>query len=189
MIQVSCAVTSEKAAKQNHWILKFAFKNLPVVAATMVLSNHLKIELKCLSKTACLLACNSNFFIPCQAFPRREGAYLYFNFNRGVFVQSGKVVRRGFEARHGKHLAASKEETSSTHLYFMYPSTKGKRRDKRDKLECFKHLTQVIAVDFDPTSEPATHVNKNCIEGGLLILTKDDQHCCAKIPGSHCLPF
>ncbi len=37
-----------KAAKQNHWILKFEFKNLPVVAATMILSNHLKIELKCL---------------------------------------------------------------------------------------------------------------------------------------------
>ncbi len=29
----------KQAAKQNHWILKFAFKNLPVIAAMMVLSN------------------------------------------------------------------------------------------------------------------------------------------------------
>ncbi len=140
----------KQAAKQNHWILKFVFKNLPVIAAMMVLSNHLKLELKCQSKTSCLLACNSNQFIPCQAFPRREGAYLYFDFNRGVFVRSGKVIRRGFQARHGKHLVVSKEKKLSTHFYFMYPLTKGKRQDKRDKLGCFKHLTQVIAAGFDP---------------------------------------
>jgi hypothetical protein len=58
----------KQAAKQNHWILKFAFKNLPVIAAAMVLSNHLKLKLKCLSKIACLLACNSNQCIPSQAF-------------------------------------------------------------------------------------------------------------------------
>jgi hypothetical protein len=84
-------------------------------------------------------------------------------------------VRCSFEARHCKHLATSKEEKSSTHFYFMYPLTKGKRRDRRDKLGCFKHLTQVIAAGFDPTSEPAMHVNKDCKEGGLLIMTKDDQ--------------
>jgi hypothetical protein len=44
-----------------------------------------------------------------------------------------------------------------------------------DKLECFKHLTQVIAAGFDPSSEPAMHVNKDCKEGGLLIMSKDDQ--------------
>jgi hypothetical protein len=71
----------KQTAKQNHWILKFAFKNLPVIAAIMVLSNHLKLDLKCLSEIACLLACNSNQFIPSMAFPRHEGAYLYFDFN------------------------------------------------------------------------------------------------------------
>ena len=78
-----------QASTQNHWILKFAFKNLPVLAATMVLSKHLKIELKCLSETSCLLGCNLNQFIPCLLFPRHDGAYLYFDFNRDVFVRSG----------------------------------------------------------------------------------------------------
>jgi hypothetical protein len=45
-----------------------------------------------------------------MAFPGWEGAYLYFNFNRGVFIRSGKVARQGFQAQHNKHLAAIKEE-------------------------------------------------------------------------------
>jgi len=54
----------------------------------------------------------------------------------------------------------------------MYPSREGKRKEKQDKLGCFEHLTQIIAVGFDPASEPATQVDK----GGLLIMTsKDDE--------------
>jgi hypothetical protein len=103
----------KQGSKQNHWILKFALKKLPIVATTMVLLNHLKIKLRCLGKTSCLLGCNPNQFIPSQAFPRQEGEYLYFDYNRGVFVRSGKVVRRGFQAKHSKHLVESKDDKSS----------------------------------------------------------------------------
>jgi len=50
-----------------------------------------------------------------------------------------------------------------------------KRNEKRDKLGCFEHLTQIIAVGFDPSSKPATQVDKNYDEGGLLIMSKDDE--------------
>ena len=53
---------------------------------------------------------------------------------------------------------------------------KGKRQDKRDKLGCFKHLTQVIAAGFNPTSEPAMQVNKDYKEGELLTICKDNHH-------------
>jgi hypothetical protein len=52
----------------------------------------------------------------------------------------------------------------------------GKRRDKRDKLGCFKHLTQVIAAGFDPSSEPAKIQDKDHTSGGLLIINAEDQH-------------
>jgi len=68
----------KQAAKKNHWILRFAFKNLPIIAAMMILSKHLKLDLKCLGKSECLLSSNANQFIPCLTFPRREGVYLYF---------------------------------------------------------------------------------------------------------------
>ena len=90
----------KQAVKKNHWILRFAFKNLPIIAAMMILSKHLKLDLKCLGESESLLSSNSNQFIPCLAFPRREGAYLYFDVNRGVFIRSGKVVRRGFQSKH-----------------------------------------------------------------------------------------
>ncbi len=57
----------------------------------------------------------------------------------------------------------------------MYPSREGKRKEKRDRLGCFDHLTQIIAVGFDPASEPATQVDKNYDEGRLLIMSKDDE--------------
>ncbi len=92
-------------------MLKLAWKNLSIVASIMLLSNHLKMELKCLGEHACLLAVNT-------AFPNREGAYLYFDGNQGVFVRSGKVVRQGFKEQGEEHLACAKEEKSLSHFYY-----------------------------------------------------------------------
>ena len=54
-------------------------------------------------------------------------------------------------------------------------ATRACSKDKRNKLGCFEHLTQIIGAGFDPASEPAMHVGKNYKEGGLLIMSKDDQ--------------
>ena len=51
----------------------------------------------------------------------------------------------------------------------------GKRRDKRDKLGCFKHLTQVIVAGFDPSSKPAKILDKDHTSGGLLIMNAENQ--------------
>jgi len=50
-----------------------------------------------------------------------------------VFIRSGKVVRHGFQSRHEEHFAASKDEKSASHFYFMYPLKEGKRKEKREK--------------------------------------------------------
>jgi hypothetical protein len=70
---------------------------------------------------------------------------------------------------------ARRRSPLDTFISCRYPSTKGKRKDKRVKLGCYEHLTQVIADGFDPTSEAAMHLNKDYKEGGLLIMSKDDQ--------------
>ncbi len=81
-------------SKPNHWVLTLAYKNLPVVAACMSLLQHLAMDIKCLGNLSSLLAPHTNIFIPCAdtSLVNRQGAYLYFNSNRGVFVRSGKVV-------------------------------------------------------------------------------------------------
>jgi hypothetical protein len=40
------------------------------------------------------------------------------------------------------------------------------RRNRRDKLGCFEHLTQFIAAGFDPAAETALNVNKDWRERG-----------------------
>ena len=62
----------KQAAKKNHWILRFAFKKLLIIAAMMIISKHLKIDLKCLGESECLLSSNANQFIPCLAYPKQE---------------------------------------------------------------------------------------------------------------------
>ena len=54
-------------------------------------------------------------------------------------------------------------------------ATRACSKDKRNKLGCFEHLTQIIGAGFDPASEPAMEVIKNYNEGGLLIMSKDDE--------------
>ena len=44
------------ASKRNHWVLALAYKNFPVVAACMILSSHLAMDIKCLGRLSCLLA-------------------------------------------------------------------------------------------------------------------------------------
>ena len=162
-------------SRRTHWSMKLAYKNLAVSAACMVLSNHVKMDLKCLDESACLLAINHNNFLPTAAIQDGEGCYLYFDLNRGVFVRSGKVTRRGFVVRGDEHHKASKEIKSSSHFYFVYPSKESTRADKRDKLGIFEHLTMLIGAGFNPKSHDAKLVDKDWKEGGLLIMSEDDK--------------
>ena len=162
--------------KRNHWVLMLAYKNLPVVAACMILSRHLAMDVKCLGRLSCLLAPNANSFIPCadNTSMNRQGSYLYFDNNRGTFIRSGKVVRRGFVDRHKEHMAESKKDKPESEFYLLYPSKHGRRSDKRELLGHFENLTQVVAAGFDASSEPAMLMSKNNEQGGLLIMNNDD---------------
>ena len=72
--------------------MRFAFNNLPVVAAVMVLCGHTKADISCLSGKDSLLSTDIGLYVKCCNVPDKEGAYLYFNTVRQVFVQSGKVA-------------------------------------------------------------------------------------------------
>jgi len=111
----------ETSSEEKSLDIEVRIQELTNNCCTMILSKHLKIDLKNLGESECLLSSNANQFIYCLAFR----AYLYFDDDRGVFIRSGKAVRCGFQSRHEEHLAASKEEKSSSHFYFMYPSKEG----------------------------------------------------------------
>jgi hypothetical protein len=68
--------------KRTHWSMQFASDNLAVSAACMVLSYHIKNDIKCIQDGDCILAPNTHNFYLCSQFPNCEGAYLYFDSNK-----------------------------------------------------------------------------------------------------------
>jgi hypothetical protein len=103
--------------KRSHWSMHFAYSNLAVSAACMVLSNHTVDKLCCLQDSDSLLSPTPYNFYQCARFPKREGEYLYYDGNKGCFVRGGKVTRRGFTVRGKEHFDESKKVKSSTHFY------------------------------------------------------------------------
>ena len=119
-------------AKRKHWALRLAHKNLTVVAAYMVLADHVKSDLTFVDGdgTMSLLSPDSKKYFLCKTFPMHSGAYLYYDMNNGEFVRSGKVGDRGFLARHEEHLKESKKvsHNSSTSTFYLR---------QMQKVDCF----------------------------------------------------
>lgn len=159
--------------RRSHWALKLAFKNLAAVAAYMVMVDHVKHDLSCLDESQPLLSHNCQKILLCESFPTREGAYLYYDTNRGEFVRSGKVSGRGFAARHKEHETQSKKtnKTNST-FYFEYPSQS--IADGRHTQGKFEWLQQYIAAGYNPSSDWAAQADKQHNEGGFLIIDSND---------------
>ena len=69
----------KQKSRRDHWSMKFAFRNLPVVAAILVLNGHVKSDLEYLNETDSLLVTNLSCFVKCGDWPDGEGAHLYFD--------------------------------------------------------------------------------------------------------------
>lgn len=132
-------------------------------------------DVTCIQEGDCILTSSSSNFILCLSHPKRQGVYGYFDINRGCFVRSGKVTRRGFDARGSEHEKGAKALTASSHFYGVYPSRFSSRAGSREKQGFFESLQQVILVGFDPTSAGAQSFDKDVAEGGILLLDEDDK--------------
>ena len=162
-------------AKRSHWSVNFACNNLPVVAAVMALSGHLKSDLECLHDRDSLLITDASCFIKCNEhdYKDKEGTYLCFDTVRNVFVRSGKVAGRGFIVRGDEHLKASKAARPSSQLYRQYPSKESDRATNKRKGH-FESLLQVVATGFDPNSEEIKSLQLDYKNGGVFVLTRGD---------------
>lgn len=154
--------------------MQFAYTNLTVCAACMVLSNHVKNEIKFIQDGDCILAPNTHNFYQCTRFPDCEGAYLYFDSNKGCFIRSGKVTRRGFIARGKEHFEGAKKVTASLHFYDMYPSSTCTRALNWGTKGTFESLQQVIGAGWVPTSDAAKLLDRSWKDGGLMIFNEKE---------------
>jgi hypothetical protein len=67
----------------THWSMHCGYSNLAVSLVCMVLSIHVADELWCLQDSGSLLSPTSYNYYQCAWFPNREGAYLYYDSNKG----------------------------------------------------------------------------------------------------------
>jgi hypothetical protein len=111
----------EKAGYKNIVNNSISDSTLMNYSALLALCNHVADELRFLQDSDSLLPPNPYNFFQCTRFPMREGAYLYYDGNKGSFIRSGKVTRRGFAVRGKEHFDESKKVKSSTHFYDLFP--------------------------------------------------------------------
>ncbi len=102
----------------------------------------------------------------------REGAYLYYDGNKGTFIHSGKVTCRGFTVRGKDHFDESKKVKSSTHFYDLYPSNSSPRANKRGTKGTFENLQMIVGAGWNPTSDCAKMLDRSWENGGLLIFNE-----------------
>ena len=179
MLRLRCKhhlkVRIKQKSRRSHWTMKFAYKNLAVTAAYMAFAKHVKEDLRCLDETCCLLAVDTNNFLPCSSFPEREGTYMHFDRNRGAFIRSGKVTGRGFSVRIAEHERCARANKSTSTFYSLYPSQTTKRSEKRFLRGVFESLSPVIAAGFDRKCDAGQAVDQHHQDGGTLILSEEDK--------------
>jgi len=162
-------------SRTDHWVWKLSRKNLAVVAAYMILAGHTKSRIACIKEGGSLLSPNANKFAPCRMQPKHEGCYLFFDYNDGVFIRSGKVTGGGVESRLMQHKSGAEAEIASSNFYDQYPSESTARSDKRDKRGFFEDLLAVFAAGFDPRCDVAKSASEDVKDGGILLLSEHEK--------------
>ena len=140
------------------------------------IDDHIKFDISCLSEKDCLLAIDVlSKFVKCADKPSWEGAYLYYDTVRGVFIRSGKVTGRGMKKRDDEHLTCAKAKRASSKLYEWFPSVHSPRASSKNKKGYFESLMQVVAAGFDGTGEAGKYVDKDHKNGGFLIMSEKEK--------------
>ena len=162
-------------SKRDHWCLKWAMKNLSVVAAYMALFDHIKGDIGCLSEMSCLLSSPDKLLVCTNAEANLQGCYLYYDTNERLWIRSGKCTGRGFAARHDEHLkkALSPTNTDNSTFYDSYPSRDSQRAGSSIKDGHFEFLQQYAAAGFDATA--AAVFAKDLGNGGLFRFTDEEK--------------
>ena len=107
----------------SHWCFtKFISPNLPVVAAIIVLQNHILDDIGSTNKIDCLLG-NVSCLRRVEDCQLLIGAYLYYDDNKFQFIRSGKAISMTFHQWHMQYMImTSSNSLSSSKFYASYPT-------------------------------------------------------------------
>ena len=169
---ITTRIRNEKS--HDHWCLKWVRKNIPNMAAIMILSKHIKRDIQCLEQQSTLLDTQLENFELVGSSNTKEGAYLYFDCNEGKWIRSGKCTAGGFAIRHRQHLKSSSCRRSTLQFYNLYPS-RDKENQSSFRRGYFENLAQYVAIGFDSTKKESMDIMVRDIDdGGIFLFTKEE---------------
>jgi hypothetical protein len=160
-----------------HWAIKLANKNISVVAAYMILAQHVKDDLTRLDESKSLLTPKLDKFVQLQACNiNKHGTYLYHDDNHFEFIRSGKVSTKGFGMRHEEHRKKAADESATENTFYMsYPTKNNVRAKSHLTRGEFESLTLYVAAGFESTGSLASQVVNNFDSGGIMIMNEADK--------------
>lgn len=145
--------------RHNNKCLAWAKKNLVVVAAYMIIADHIVTDISCLDEFCCLLKppSNNNFLKCSNEELTHVGCYLHYNVNQSVWVRSGSAAGAGgFGQRLEQHIKRAELDTNpdNSQFYDNYPSVKSIRSKSNGKRGAYEHLEAYIGASFSRDDLP-----------------------------------
>ena len=147
--------------------------NVAIIAAIMVLFDHMKHDLRCLDEVTTLLSTPRNYLLTANVESNLQGAYLYYDLNDEKGIRSDEVTGRGFDVRYKEHHQKSKYNTHQSKFYSRYPSKESKQSESRSRKGLFEGIVPFIACEFN--SSDINVLTKYVDEGGVLFISKLDK--------------
>jgi len=145
-------------SKYNHFTLKFASQNLPVMSALVALCGHVTDDLESEDIDSCLLRLPTAgvYEVIAGDLNRMEGCYLYYDSKKGRWIRSGKTsgaAGASFEVRGGKHLTNAQkiDEMRGLEFYRKYPARGVPNLGGRKGY--FDNLVMYCALAFNRTDD------------------------------------
>jgi hypothetical protein len=77
-----------------------------------------------------------------------DGAYLYYDTNKEVWIHAGMVASRAFIEPGNEHFKCSKKPNTSSDFYSSYPSRDGPTAKCKARKGYFENLEQQIALGY-----------------------------------------
>ena len=166
-------------SQHDNRCLHWAAKNFAIVAAYMVLFDHLKIRIQGQDASKCLLRNpehGNKFLEPANGIQYHFGCYLHHDPEIEATIRSGSSAGEGgFAHRLDTHLKKAKaaRNDDESRLYGHYPSVHSVRA--RDDETTYEDLMVFIAASFNPVTVSTDDLSKDYTDGGLFIYTKEEK--------------
>jgi hypothetical protein len=157
--------------KKNHWVWHFFCRNIPRIAALMIMTRHVREDTDSFGSNDCYLRPFTCFQSATNSEAKLEENYLYHDSERSIWVQAGSVTCRDFVVRHREHKKGELRQGSNIkpEFYTRYPRRDSENANNARRCGFFDTSEHYIGLGFNPSTK--TVICNTGKEGVLSLLS------------------